>query len=55
MLQLLYYVNKTNNGGTKGVSIARRLNQQIGYIQAELFDTNGCFSIGKSGTGAWSI
>ena len=36
MLQLLYYVNKTDNGGTRGVSIARRLNQQIGYIQAVL-------------------
>ena len=55
VLQLLYYVNKTDNVGTRGVSIACRLNQQIGYIQAELFDTNGCFSIEKSGTGAWSI
>ena len=55
VLRLLYYVNKTDNGGTRGVSIARRLNQQIRYIQAELFDANGCFSIEKSGTGAWSI
>ena len=55
MLQLLYCVNKTNNGGTRGVSIARKLNQQIGYIQVELFDANECFSIEKSGTGAWSI